>query len=97
VTHCLGYVSRENHGDYVSKINMRIKQDCTPSKPSELDQVSIFPLKKTIYGSIPWLNAFIDENKNIDLIMNAMMLTKVVFHILQQGSKKGAPNFETHD
>ncbi len=34
VIHELGYVSVEQHGDYVLKMNMGIKQDCTPSVPS---------------------------------------------------------------
>jgi hypothetical protein len=35
--HDLGYVSGEHHDDYVSKINMGIKQDHTPLEPSKLD------------------------------------------------------------
>jgi hypothetical protein len=44
-----------------------------------------------------WSNTIVDENATIDLITNAMMLTKVVLHILQQGLGKGAQSFETHD
>ncbi len=56
--------------------------------------VNILSPKKTIHGNIPWSNAFIDENVTIDPIMNAMTLTEVVFHILQQGPIKGTLNFE---
>lgn len=45
VIHELGYVSVEQHGDYVSKMNMGIKQSCTPSVPSQPHQVSILPPK----------------------------------------------------
>jgi hypothetical protein len=80
VIHDLGYVSREHHGDYVSKINMGIKQDHMPSKPN---QVGILPPKEIIHESILWSNASTDENVTIDSIVNAMTLATAVFHILQ--------------
>jgi hypothetical protein len=33
--HDLGYVSTKQHGDYVLKMNMGIKQDCMPLMPLE--------------------------------------------------------------
>jgi hypothetical protein len=33
--HDLSYVSIEHHGDYISKMNMGIKQDYVPLVPSE--------------------------------------------------------------
>jgi hypothetical protein len=50
-----------------------------------------------IHGNILWSNAYVNENATIDLIVNAMMLAKVVLHILQQELKKGTLNFETSD
>jgi hypothetical protein len=42
-----------------------------------------------------WLNASVDENTTIDLIVNAMTSTKAMLHILQQGCSEGTPSFET--
>jgi len=78
-------------------MNMGIKQDHMPLVPSKPHQVSILPLKKIIHGSIPWSNTSIDENMTINLIMNAMMIIQVVFHILQQGPNEGTLSFETFD
>jgi hypothetical protein len=97
VIHELGYVSVKQHGDYVSKMNMGIKQDCAPSLPSQPHHVSILLPKETIHGSIPWSNISIDENMTIDLIVNAMTLVKDIFHIFQQGCNEGTLSFETHD
>lgn len=97
VIHDLGYVSTKYHSDYVLEINIRIKQDHTPSMPLGPDQVCVSLPKETIHGNIPWSNASIDENKTIDPIVNAMTSTKVVLHILQQGPSESTPSFETHD
>jgi hypothetical protein len=35
--HDIAYVSGENHGDYVSKVKMGIKQDHTPLEPLKFD------------------------------------------------------------
>jgi hypothetical protein len=56
-----------------------------PLKASKLDQVGISFPKEKIHGSIPWSNAYVDEDATIDPIVNAMMSAKVVFRILQQG------------
>jgi hypothetical protein len=65
-------------------MNMGIKQDPMPSVPSEPHQLGVSPPKEIIQRNIPWSNAYVDENTTIDPIMNAMMLVKVVLHILQQ-------------
>jgi hypothetical protein len=62
---------------------MGIKQDYMPSKTLEPNQVGVSPPKETIYGSIMWSNAYVDENATIDPIVNAMTSTKIVLHILQ--------------
>jgi hypothetical protein len=93
--HDLGSVSTKHHGDYVSEINMGIKQDYTSIMPSKLNQVGTFLPKDTIHGNISWSNTYVDDNTTIDPIMDAMTLTKVVLHILQQGPNEGAPSFET--
>jgi hypothetical protein len=85
IIHYLSYVSVEQDGDYVSKMNMGIKQDRTPSVPSEPHQVGILPPKEAIHGNILWSNTSIGENLTIDPIVNAMTSTKVMLHILQQG------------
>jgi len=64
---------------------MGIKQDCTPLVPSETHHVGVLPPKEIIHGNIPWLNASIDENTTIDLIVNVMTPAEVVLHIFQQG------------
>jgi hypothetical protein len=95
--HDLGYVSTKQHGNYVSKMNMGIKQDCTPLVPSEPYYVGVSFPKETIHGNISWLNAYVNKNTTINPIMNAMSSAKAVLHILQQGCNEGAPNFETLD
>jgi len=87
--HDLNYVLTKQHGDYVLEMNMGIKQDPTPSVPLKPHQIGISPPKETILASIPWSNAYVDENMTIDLIVNAMPLAKVVLHILQQGLNEG--------
>jgi hypothetical protein len=95
VIHDLGYVSIEHYSDNVLKINMRIKQDRTPSVPLELDQIGVSPRKEKIHGSILWSNASIDENMTIDLIVNAITPIEVVLHILQHRPSEGISSFET--
>jgi len=75
--HDIGYVLAKQHGDYVSKMNMGIKQYYTPLMPSEPYQVGISPLKETVHGNITWSNTYVDENTTGDLIVNAMMPTRM--------------------
>lgn len=90
--HDLGYVLGEHHRDYVSKINIGIKQY---HMPSELNQVGILPPKETIHESIIWSNASANENVTIDSIVKAVTLAKAVFHILQRGPTEGTLSFGT--
>ncbi len=80
--HDLGHVLTKQHGDYVSKMNMGIKQDHMPLVPPKPHQVSVLPIKDIIHGNIPWSNTYVDENMTINLIVNAILPIKVVFHIL---------------
>jgi hypothetical protein len=62
-------------------MNLGIKQDYMPSMPSKPHQVGISPPKEIIHGSIPWSNAYVDENMTIDSIVNAMMVAKAMLYI----------------
>jgi hypothetical protein len=95
--HDLGYVSANEHGDYVSKMNMGIKQDYMPSMPSKPRQVGVSPSKETIHGNVLWSNALVDENTTIYPIVNMMTPVKTMLHILQQGHSEGTLSFETLD
>jgi len=39
--------------------------------------------KETLDVNIPWSNAFVEENATIEPIMNAIMPTKAMVHILK--------------
>ncbi len=95
--HDLGYVSKKQHGGHVSKMNMGIKQNYTPSMSSEPHLVGVSPPKETIHGSISWSSAYVDENTTIDLIVNVMTSIEAMFDILQQGRSEGTSSFETSD
>jgi hypothetical protein len=80
--HDLNHVLTKQHGNYVLEMNMGIKQDHMPLVPSKPRQINVLAIKKIIHGSISWSNAYVDENMTINLIVNAILPIKIVFHIL---------------
>jgi len=51
--HDFNYVLAKQHGDYVSKMNMGIKQNPMPLMPSEPHQFGVSPPKEIKHGNIP--------------------------------------------
>jgi hypothetical protein len=86
---------QNKHGDHVSKMNMGIKRNYTPSMSLELHLVGVSPPKEIIHGSISWSSAYVDENTTIDLIVNVMTSIAAMLDILQQGCSEGTSSFET--